>query len=171
MDKDKELNIYVDRRYRKAGYTISRLYLNGKLFCDVLERQDRGLRQDMGEKRIREIKVPGDTAIPCGRYRVTLKERSPRFSRNPRYRWCGGHLPRLVSVPGFSGVLIHAGTSVNSSRGCLIVGLNTRKGKVTSSMKTLKRLYWRMSRAEEIWLTIGIPSAPGTGTGKSGKPP
>lgn len=167
----KTLDILVDRKYRKNGYTVSNLYLNGKRFCDVLERPDRGLLQDMGEKRIREIKVPGDTAIPCGRYRVTLGVRSPRFSRNPRYGWCGGYLPRLVSVPGFSGVLIHAGTSANSSRGCLIVGLNTRKGKVASSMKTLKRLYLRMDRAEEIWITIGVPSASGTGTGKSVKPP
>lgn len=164
------MTIHIDRKYRKSGYTVGNLYLEGRWFCNVLERRDRGLRQEMGDRAVRKIKVPGDTAIPSGRYRVTLDVKSPSFSRRRRYAWCCGYLPRLVDVPGFSGVLIHAGATAEDSRGCLIVGMNTSKGRVTSSMKTLIRLYRRMDKAEEIWVTIGIPPAAGKGAGKSGKP-
>ena len=40
--------ITIDRAWKKDGYTISRLYVNGKLFgCNTLEDTDRGLSQDM----------------------------------------------------------------------------------------------------------------------------
>ena len=40
--------ITIDRAWKKDGYTISRLYVNGELFgCNTLEDTDRGLRQDM----------------------------------------------------------------------------------------------------------------------------
>ena len=153
----KTLDIHIDRKYRKAEYTVSNLYLDGQWFCNVLERRDRGLRQDMGERVARKMKVPGDTAIPSGHYRVVLDVKSPSFSRKRRYAWCGGFLPRLVGVPGFSGILIHAGVTAMDSRGCLIVGMNTSKGRVSSSMITLKRLYRRMQAAEELWLTVDDP--------------
>jgi hypothetical protein len=43
--------------------------------------------------------------------------------------------------------------------------MNTSKGRVTSSMRTLKRLYRRIGMAGEVWLTIGAPA----GAGKSEK--
>lgn len=59
------------------------LYLDGRPFCDVLERKCRGLSASMSTREILAIKVKGDTAIPSGRYRVTLKVRSPKFSSRP----------------------------------------------------------------------------------------
>ena len=61
--------ITIDRAWKKDGYTISRLYVNGKLFgCNTLEDADRGLRQDMQLEEIKKKKVYGQTAIPRGSY-------------------------------------------------------------------------------------------------------
>ena len=145
----------MDRKYRKQGYTISNLYVDGLWFCNVLERTDRGLLASMPEESIKRLKVPGRTAIPAGRYRVELKIRSPRFSNSPAYAWCKGYLPRLMDVPGFDGVLIHAGNKASDSRGCLLVGFNTVRARLTSSMSTLECLYNKMEKAKgEIWLEI-----------------
>ena len=50
-------------------------------------------------------------------------------------------MPRLLSVPGYDGILIHAGTNQNSSAGCLIVGQNKVVGQVINSMATFKKLW------------------------------
>ncbi len=148
------MELYL-KREDMPRYTIGYLYVDGRPFCDVLERKNRGLRASMSTREILARKVPGDTAIPAGRYRVTLKVRSPKFSSRPEYGWCRGFLPRLSSVPGFSGVLIHAGNTEKASRGCLLVGIMQRPGRLISSMDTLKRLYAKMQKETgEIWITI-----------------
>jgi len=150
-----DMELILIRKYKQSDYTIGHLYCGGQWLCDVLERKDRGLSSAMPEKEIRTRKVKGQTAIPTRRYRITLKMRSPKFASDSRYAWCGGRLPRLKDVPGFEGVLMHAGNTAKDSRGCLLIGVNTRRGRLASSMKTLKRLYARMMNdPEEIWLTI-----------------
>lgn len=148
------MELYL-KREDMPRYTIGYLYVDGRPFCDVLERKNRGLRASMSTREILARKVPGDTAIPAGRYRVTLKVRSPKFSSRPEYGWCRGFLPRLSSVPGFSGVLIQAGNTEKASRGCLLVGIMQHPGRLISSMDTLKRLYAEMQKETgEIWITI-----------------
>lgn len=143
------MEFFMDRKYRKPGHTISNLYIDGWWFCNV------PLMTSMSRDVIMQIKILGNTAIPAGRYRVELKIRSRKLSSNPAYAWCKGFLPRLMNVPGFAGVLIHAGNKASDSRGCLLVGFNTSPAQLTSSMSTLKCLYKTMVRAkEEIWLTI-----------------
>lgn len=97
----------LDRFAKKSGYTIGRLYVDGEYFSNTLEDVDRGLRQGQTEEYIRSVKVKGQTAIPMGRYQITLAVRSPRFGARAAYQFCGGKLPRLIDVPGFDGVLIH----------------------------------------------------------------
>lgn len=61
--------ITIDRAWKKDGYTISRMYVNGNLFgCNTLEDTDRGLLQDMQLEEIKKKKVYGKTAIPRGIY-------------------------------------------------------------------------------------------------------
>ena len=123
------------------GYTISHIYINGKYVCDAVEDYDRGLYQGMTDKEIAKIKVKKQTAIPTGTYQLTMNVISPKFSQMDYYkRFCKGRMPRLLNVPGFDGILIHRGVSANSSAGCVIVGYNTIKGKVTNSQQAWEKL-------------------------------
>lgn len=123
------------------GYTISHIYVNGEYICDSVEDYDRGLYQGMTDKEIAKIKVRKQTAIPTGTYKLTMNVRSPKFSQYTYYKqYCNGYMPRLLDVPGFDGILIHRGSSANSSAGCIIVGYNTIKGRVTDSKKAWEKL-------------------------------
>ena len=148
-----ELNI--KRIARRETYTIGRLYIDGKYFCDTLEDKDRGLRQDMPVSVIRATKRKGITAIPTGRYRMTLAVQSPKFSKRATYQFCNGYLPRLINVPGYDGVLIHIGNTARDTEGCLLVGRNTQVGKVLDSRKTFIELYDRLLGAkDDIYIKI-----------------
>lgn len=152
------MEITLIRKYPKQTYTIGQLYINGKFFCNVLEDKNRNLYQGMSLEVIKEIKVYAETAIPYGRYRITLKIQSPKYSKRKQYAKCNGYLPRLLDVPGFEGVLIHIGNTAKDSAGCLLVGLNTEKGKVLKSTETFWKLYEILKDAEDkgeqIWITI-----------------
>ena len=148
-----ELNI--NRIARRETYTVGRLYIDGKYFCETLEDKDRGLRQDMPVAVIRATKRKGITAIPTGRYRVTLAVQSPKFSKRAIYQFCNGYLPRLINVPGYDGVLIHIGNTARDTEGCLLVGRNTQVGKVLDSRKTFIELYDRLLGAkDDIYIKI-----------------
>ena len=148
-----ELNI--KRIARRETYTVGRLYIDGKYFCDTLEDKDRGLRQDMPIAVIRATKRKGITAIPTGRYRVTLAVQSPKFSKRAIYQFCNGYLPRLINVPGYDGVLIHIGNTARDTEGCLLVGRNTQVGKVLDSRKMFIELYDRLLGAkDDIYIKI-----------------
>lgn len=143
------MRILLQRHALKAGYTIGRMEINGRYFCDTLEDTDRGLRESMTEDEIAALKVKGATAIPTGTYRIDMQTRSPRFGRV---------LPRLVSVKGYSGVLIHSGNTADDTEGCILVGLNRERGKLIGSRLKLGRLLVLLREAqaegEEIELTI-----------------
>lgn len=131
-------------------YTIGRLYVDNHYFCDIIEDKVRDLA--------RESKVYSKTAIPYGKYEVTMKVQSPKYSQRASYAWCNGYLPRLLNVPHFDGILIHAGNTAEDSAGCLIVGENKVKGQVINSMATLKRLVsilkYASDSGDKIWITI-----------------
>lgn len=136
------MELVVDRKWKKANYTISNLTINGKWFCNVIEDTDRGLKDSMTLEEIKKIKKHSLTAIPSGKYKVTLDVVSPKFSTNSYYKQvCRGKLPRLLNVKGFDGILIHVGNTEKNSAGCLIVGENKVKGQVINSKATFERLY------------------------------
>lgn len=149
------LDLY--RKFRGESYCIGDLSVDGKFFCNTIEDKDRGLNHQPGAE-CSGNKIPKLTCIPYGLYRVTINQVSPKFSSKPNYNWCNGKLPRLIDVPHFSGILIHAGNTEKSSAGCIIVGKNTIKGMVTESMDTLKKLYKILSDADksgkELWINI-----------------
>ena len=149
------MELEIKRIARRETYTVGRLYIDGKYFCDTLEDKDRGLRQDMPTAVIRATKRKGITAIPTGRYRVTLAVQSPKFSKRAIYQFCNGYLPRLINVPGYDGVLIHIGNTARDTEGCLLVGRNTQVGKVLDSRKTFIELYDRLLGAkDDIYIKI-----------------
>lgn len=149
------MEIRLKRIARKETYTIGRIYVDGKYVCDTIEDRDRGLSQSLPVSVNIAKKRKGMTAIPTGRYRVTLDVQSPRFSKFKSYAWCDGYLPRLINVPAFDGILIHAGNTAANTDGCLLVGENKVVGKVLNSMDTLKRLYAILKTAKDsIYITI-----------------
>lgn len=159
------MELKLKRTARKEKYTIGHLYMkdrqNGQWvrIADTIEDKDRGLDQSMTEANIAKIKVKHQTAIPTGRYEIDMTTVSGTFVKKPQYKdFCGGRVPRLKYVKGFSGILIHSGTDQNSSSGCIIVGENKVVGKVINSWATFKRIYMVLKRAhsngEKITLTV-----------------
>lgn len=155
MKKHKKMEIKVTRIAKRQGYTIGKLSVDGQYFCDTLEDADRGLRQDMPSEKIKKLKVYGHTAIPTGRYAVTLDVVSPKFKDRAWAKPYGGKVPRLLNVPGFDGVLIHPGNDASDTSGCILVGRNTVVGKVTDSTATFHALMGELLAADgDIWLTV-----------------
>lgn len=150
------LELSLRRVARRQGYTIGRLTAGGETLCDTLEDADRGLSQAMGADGVARLKVKGATAIPTGRYRVTLDVVSPRFKARSWARPYGGRVPRLLGVPGFEGVLIHPGNTDADTDGCILVGRNTAVGRVTESVATYHKVMALLEahRSEDIWVTI-----------------
>lgn len=149
------MELKLKRIARRDTYTIGRLYVDGEYICDTIEDRDRGLSQSLPVSVNVARKRKGMTAIPTGRYRVTLEVKSPKFSRYKAYEWCNGYLPRIINVPAFDGVLIHAGNSANDTEGCLLVGENRVVGKVLNSMVTLKKVYNVLKSAKDsIYITV-----------------
>ena len=151
------MRLLVDRKWKKDTYTIGNLYVNGKLFCNTLEDRDRGLKKTDALSIIKSKKVYGETAIPTGTYKITMKVTSPKYSAVKWY-WnlCKGMMPRLLDVPGFDGILIHPGNTPFDTYGCILVGKNTIKGQITQSKDTFSKLYKEMKKAVDKGEVIEI---------------
>lgn len=124
------MELELKRIAKRDTYTIGKLFIDGKYFCDTLEDRDRGLKDSMDIEQIKRIKVKGETAIPTGTYKVSLTY-SPRFKRI---------LPLLNDVKGFVGIRIHSGNSAKDSEGCILVGNNSIIGRLTNSRNTFNKL-------------------------------
>lgn len=128
------MKIKVVRIYKGETYTIGKMYLNGEYFCDTLE------------DAVRPIKIPNETAIPAGTYKVEVTY-SPKFKRD---------LPLLIDVPDYTGIRIHNGSNKDHTSGCILVGFNKTKGQLTDSYIMSKLLTKRLkSLSEPIEIEIG----------------
>lgn len=155
------MELLLKRIAKRETYTIGRLYVDGEKFCDTLEDKDRGLVSTMPLAKLRSMKIKSQTAIPTGRYQISLDIVSPKYSRVKFYAdVCKGKVPRLLNVPAFDGILIHAGNTAKDTAGCLLTGINSVVGQVLNSKETWKRLYLLMynrhvkNPREQFWITI-----------------
>lgn len=152
------MELKLDRKYKKPNYTIGKLYINDKYFCDTIEDADRGLKDSMSESEIKLKKVYSKTAIPTGTYEIIMNTISPKFKNRSWAKPYGGKLPRLLNVKGFEGVLIHVGNKPEDSLGCILVGKNNIKGQVTESTITFNKLMKELLQAhlkkEQITITL-----------------
>lgn len=139
------MKLTIKRTITRNNYTLGKLYVDGVYFCDTLEDRDRGLTQNMSVKQIKSIKVPGETAIPKGTYKVTLDVVSPKFSKYPFYmQTCGGKLPRLIDVKGYEGVLIHVADGPKRDslvQGCIGIGNLSAEEYLMNGKKVFIELY------------------------------
>lgn len=143
------MKLTLKRKFLGDKYTVGDLFINRQYFCNTLEDKVRELPAACpyalkGQSCKCKGKIYAETAIPAGTYKVTM-EYSPRFKRK---------LPLLHNVPHFIGILIHSGTTAVDSAGCLIVGNNTIKGKVTESRVTSDKLNAILSKETQITIEI-----------------
>ena len=154
------MKIQVQRLYKKDTYTIGKMFIDGKYFCDTLEDKDRGLNSSMSELQIKGIKVYGETAIPKGTYKIDMNTISPKFSKYPFYQEvCKGKIPRLIGVKGFNGILIHVADGYKGAslvQGCIGIGKNKIKGGLLEGKETFKKLYSILSSCNNDQIEIEI---------------
>ena len=139
------MKLRLERLWPKKDYTVGRLYVNDRLFCNTLE--DRIVDKNKnGVFDGDEKKVYSESAIPYGTYKI-IYNWSPKFGRN---------LPRLLNVPHFEGILIHPGNTAADSAGCILVGKNTEVGRLTNSRYISDELNKLIDEAQQKGESITI---------------
>ena len=123
------MKVTIERKWKKDTYTIGIVSIDGVQFCNSMEDRDRGLRQDMNIGEISRLKVAGTTAIPSGKYKVSMTY-SPKYKRI---------MPQIMNVKGFSGIRIHSGNTAKDSLGCVLLGKNDKVGWISNSRATCER--------------------------------
>ena len=152
------MRLKLERRYKKATYTIGILYVNGVRFCEAIEDRDRGLNSSMSVAEISAKKVYGETAIPTGTYKVILSV-SQKFKSKSWAAKYGGLVPEIVGVKCYAGVRTHPANRATELEGCVAPGDNKIKGGVTNSVKRYTELMDKYimpawTRKEEITIEI-----------------
>ena len=114
------MKLKLVRRYFGSDKTIGKLYINGLFRYYVLE----DLVRAKGEK------VQKETAIPYGKYNVTVSQ-SPRLGRR---------LPLIENVPLFTGIRIHAGIDESWTEGCVLISRKIAGGNLVHDRASEKEL-------------------------------
>lgn len=138
------MKLVLERVAYRDTYIIGKLYINGIYFCDTLEDKNRDLNKDGDLNDAGEGKVFGETAIPFGVYTVVMNM-STRFKRI---------MPLLLNVPHFSGIRIHSGSKAEHSHGCILVGVNDKKGRLSLSKDYETKLYALLNKEKSITIEI-----------------
>lgn len=151
------MKLTVKRTVLRSSYTLGELYIDGQFFCHTLEDLDRGLTQDMPLNLIKSLKIPGETAIPKGTYKVTLDVVSPKFSKYPFYmKVCEGKLPRLIDVKGYEGILIHVADGIKRDallQGCIGIGNLSSEEYLINGKQVFTEFYNRI-KGNDVELEI-----------------
>lgn len=144
------MTLFVEEIGTTPHSTASQLFLDNRPFAFVVE------------DGYREQKVMGETRIPAGRYQVVQCQQG-RFFAAYKNRFGHDFVPYLKNVPGFEGVLLHIGNTVNDTQGCLLICSGIKMDTDGSylgveSTAAYRRLYSMLNlayqRGEEVWLEI-----------------
>lgn len=138
-EKEVRMELKLIRKRFHKDSTIGELLIDGYFECYTLEDEVRPL----GEK------VPSETAIPAGTYKVVI-DQSDRFKRL---------MPHLLDVPQFTGVRIHFGNTDDDTDGCILVGTTiVNENFVGNSRIAFDQLFTKLKSTfdlgEEIQITI-----------------
>ena len=118
--------------------TISSLHINGDFFCFVCE------------DGYREKKVPGETRISAGTYKIAARTEGKFFLK---YRQAYGHAFAIwiKDVPEFEYILMRIGNDPTDTRGYLLVGMSWRftgqSHYVSESSIAYRKLYDQVEAA------------------------
>lgn len=147
------MELVLKRIAKKDDYTIGRLYVKKMVLDEYLAGEELEYVCDTLEPKWRDYanganKIRGKSAIPEGRYPVVITY-SPTFKQ-----W----LPLLVNVPRFFGIRFHSGNTVKDTKGCILVGLNLKKGMVLNSRKYVEiiksKIVEAKNKGEAVWIEI-----------------
>lgn len=142
------MEILVKRNPSAKGATIGEMFVDGVRECYTLEDEVRephtcdgynsclcgkcadGLHPTL-DAWVASWKIQNVTAIPRGRYQVTITH-SPHF---------GCDLPLLSNVPGYTAVRIHWGNKAADTDGCLLVGQTSEGNLIYKSKAAFDSLF------------------------------
>lgn len=115
------MHIYLKRYSFSRDSTGGLLFIDSNFECYTVEDEER------------QIKVPGETAIPRGVYEVLLRDEGGMHADYlARYgpEWHKGML-WIMNIPDFKWVYFHAGNDEGDTEGCPLVGsaINTFNGE------------------------------------------
>lgn len=133
--------------------TLGSLYIDSKFACFTLEDE------------YRRRKVPKETRIPNGVYRMSLRTNRTKMNRRYHLRFPDIHVGMLhiTEVPNFKYIYIHCGNREDETDGCILVGDTLQSnleedGFVGSSGQAYRRIYPEIADAimdnQEVWLTV-----------------
>lgn len=107
------------------------------------------------EDEYRTKKVMGETRIPAGTYKITLRKEGGFDSRySKKFPDIHKGMLWIRGIPNFEYVLIHIGNTDDDTAGCVLVGDSatqniTARGSIGSSTNAYKRLYPAIAGAIE----------------------
>ena len=128
------MKLLLMRKWYTDKSTIGELFINDIFQCFTLE------------DKVRDIKIPGRTAIFAGTFKIKITF-SNRFQKD---------MPLLLDVPYFSGIRIHSGNTDEDTSGCILVGDIRKKDFIGNSRVAYKRLFKKMRNKDvsDIKITI-----------------
>lgn len=144
------MKLRVVRYNSSDDFTLGMLLdeTNGKHFlCYTLEDEHR------------TEKVKGETRIPAGTYKITLRTVGGFHTRYAaKYGDMHKGMLWVRDVPNFEYILIHTGNTDEHTAGCLLVGSTSdTKGFIGGSVTAYKKIYPAIAKAledgEEVTIT------------------
>lgn len=148
---DLELVLQRLRHHRAQLRTPGELRANGIFMMWTVEDPVR----EIAGRPVEEWKIDGETAIPQGRYLVTL-ENSPRF---------GPDTITIHKVEGFEYIRMHAGNGESHSKGCPLLGYELTAegtiafGQTRAAVANLKKAIREvLARGDHCFIDVRNPA-------------
>lgn len=139
------MNITLTRTIKSAAYTLGSLVIAGSVYFSV---EDTVRPLTDCTKTTCVGKINGQTAIPAGTYEI-------KDTYSPKY---GRKVLELQNVPGFQGIRIHSGNTVDDTEGCLILGLARTSEGVARSREAMAKFNEQvraiLATGERVYITI-----------------
>lgn len=141
------MELLLKREPSEEDHTFGQLFVDGIYQCETLE----DVIREVPGVPVTSWKIAGETAIPAGRYGVSI-DYSPHFE-------C--EMPIIEDVPGFIGVRIHPGNTAKDTEGCILVGRMRLVDALGESRLAFDAFFDRLktaiSNGEDVVLTVINP--------------
>ena len=140
---------FMEPRNGREGFTLGEIrygVFDSQRVCYTVEDEDRRLEEGNG-------KVYGKSAIPTGRYRLTIYQSPSR----------GDTCIAVNAVPGFSNVQIHSANAAEELLGCIAAGTTRTLDGVGNSRVAVAGLITELRRLtmQEVAVYLNVTRAEG----------